>query len=320
MILIGTFGFHFIEEMPPLDAFYMTIITIFTVGYREVKPLSPAGQIFTIFVILGGVGTVLYAFTKIAEIIFGGGLQSFLRRKRMEKRLRNIKDHYIICGHGRTGRTVRERLMEEGVAFVAIDNSDDKLECLKDNPDCLFIKGDATQEEVLLAAGIKHAKGLAALLSTDADNLYLSFTAKLLVPSLFILAKATEEAAEKKLLQIGANRIVSPYKFSALKIAQGLLRPTVVDFIDLIIRRKELSLSMEEFIVSKDSVFKDRSLAESNIRQQANVIVVANKKRGADIVFNPVSSMKIEVGDSLLVLGDTQAMQLFENSFIKGAG
>ncbi len=320
MILIGTFGFHFIEDMAPLDAFYMTIITIFTVGYREVQPLSPAGQIFTIFVILGGVGTVLYAFTKIAEIIFGGGLQSFLRRKRMEKRLRNIKDHYIICGHGRTGRTVHERLLEEGVAFVAIDNSEDKLECLKDNPDCLFIKGDATQEEVLLAAGIKRAKGLAALLSTDADNLYLSFTAKLLVPSLFILAKATEEAAEKKLLQIGANRIVSPYRFSALKIAQGLLRPTVVDFIDLIIRRKELSLSMEEFIVNKDSVLKDRSLAESDIRRQANVIVVANKKRGADIVFNPASSMKIEVGDSLLVLGDTHAMQLFENSFIKGAG
>jgi len=316
MILIGTFGFHFIEDMTPLDAFYMTIITIFTVGFREVQPLSPAGQIFTIFVILGGVGTVLFAFTKIAEIVFGGGLQSFLRRKRMEKRLQNIKDHYIICGHGRTGRTVRERLLEEGVAFVAIDNKDERLECLKDNPDCLFIRGDATQEDVLLRAGIKRAKGLAALLSSDADNLYLSFTAKLLVPSLFILAKATEEAAEKKLLQIGANRIVSPYKFSALKIAQGLLRPTVVDFIDLIIRRKELSLSMEEFIVSKDSPLKDRSLAESGIRQQTNVIVVANKKRGADIVFNPASDMKIEVGDSLLVLGNTQAIKVFEDSFI----
>lgn len=234
----------------------------------------------------------------------------------MEKRLRNIKDHYIICGHGRTGRTVRERLMEEGVAFVAIDDNDDKLDCLKDHPDCLYIKGDATQEDVLLAAGIKRAKGLAALLSSDADNLYLSFTAKLLVPSLFILAKATEEAAEKKLLQIGANRIVSPYKFSALKIAQGLLRPTVVDFIDLIIRRQELSLSMEEFIVSKESSLKDRTLAESGIRKEANVIVVANKKRGADIVFNPSSDMKIEVGDSLLVLGDTQAIKIFENSFI----
>lgn len=316
MILIGTFGFHFIEDMVPLDAFYMTIITIFTVGFREVQPLSPAGQMFTIFVILGGVGTVLFAFTRVAEIIFGGGLQSFLRRKRMEKRLRNIKDHYIICGHGRTGRTVRERLMEEGVAFVAIDDNDDKLDCLKDHPDCLYIKGDATQEDVLLAAGIKRAKGLAALLSSDADNLYLSFTAKLLVPSLFILAKATEEAAEKKLLQIGANRIVSPYKFSALKIAQGLLRPTVVDFIDLIIRRQELSLSMEEFIVSKESSLKDRTLAESGIRKEANVIVVANKKRGADIVFNPSSDMKIEVGDSLLVLGDTQAIKIFENSFI----
>jgi len=171
MILIGVLGFHIIEGWSLLDSLYMTVITIFTVGFKEVRELSPSGQIFTIFIILGGVGTAVYAFTKIAEIVFEGGINKFWRRKRMKKKLQNLKDHFIICGHGRTGSTVRERLEDENLPFVVIDNNEENLKELEQTDLSLFIKGDATHEETLIQAGIKNAKALAALLPSDADNL-----------------------------------------------------------------------------------------------------------------------------------------------------
>ncbi len=316
IILIGITGFHIIEGWPLLDCLYMTIITIFTVGFREVRQLSPLGQIFTIFIILGGVGTAIYSFTKIAEIALEGGLKKFLRRKTMKKKLHNLKDHYIICGFGRMGTIVKERLEEEKLPFIIVDNNEEKIEELKQTSDSLFIEGDATHEEILIKAGVKKAKGLAALLPKDTDNLYLVLTAKQVNPSVFVLSKAMDEEAEKKILQIGANRVVSPYKCSGLRIAQGLIRPTLVEFMDLIIRRKELSLYIEEFIVKKDTLINSRSLIESDIRKTSNVIVVAVKKPGEDIVFNPSPDTRIETGDILLVLGDKEAIDKFENTYL----
>lgn len=316
MIFIGMIGFHVIEGWSFLDCLYMTIITISTVGFKEVRVLSPQGQVFTIFIILAGVGTAIFAFTKIAEIAYEGGINKFWRRRRMKKKLENLKDHYIICGHGRMGKIVRERLEEENLPFVVIDNNEEKLEELKQTNRCLFIEGDATHEEIVIKAVIKKAKGLAALLPTDADNLYLVLTVRLINPSLFILSKAMDEEAEKKILQIGANKVVSPYKLSGLKIAQGLIRPTLVDFMDLIIRREELSLYMEELVVKKDSKLVNRNLTECDIRRTANVIVVAVKKPGEDIVFNPSPDIKIETGDILLVLGDIDAVNQFENAYL----
>jgi len=316
MIFIGVIGFHLIEKWPFMDCLYMTVITIFTVGFKEVHALSPAGRIFTIFIILGGVGAVLFVLTKLAEIVYEGGIYKFLRRRRMEKKLGHLKDHYIICGHGRMGKEVRERLEEENVPFVVIDNNEEKLKLIKTTPKGFSIQGDASHEETLSEAGIKKAKGLAALLPTDADNLYLILTVRLLNPSLFIIAKALDEEAERKLLQIGANRVVSPFKLSGLKIAQGLIRPTLVDFMDLIIRRKEIALYIEEFAVTKDSCLIDRTLKECDIRKTANVIVVAVKKPGEDIVFNPSPDIKLERGDILLVLGDEKEVSQFENTFL----
>ena len=178
------------------------------------------------------------------------------------------------------------------------------------------MEGDATNEEVLVKAGIKRAKALAALLATDADNLYLVMTVKLINPSLFVLSKVMDEEAERKILQIGANKVVSPYKLSGLKMAQALIRPTLVDFLDLIIRRSELSLSMEEMIVKKNSKIVDRTLEECDIRRKANVIVVAIKKPGEEIVFNPSPSVDIVSGDTLLVLGDNAHIDLFEKTYI----
>ena len=234
----------------------------------------------------------------------------------MEKKLSHLKDHYIICGHGRMGRTVRERLEEEKVPFVVIDNSENKLALMKTTHKGFPLQGDASQEEVLIKAGIKKAKGMAALLPTNADNLYLVLTARLLNPPVFILAKTLDDEAERKLLQIGANRVVSPFKLTGLKIAQGLIRPTLVDFMDLIIRRKELSLYMEEFAVTKESRLTDRTLKQCDIRKTANVIVVAVKKPGEDIVFNPSPDIKLETGDTLLVLGDEKEVTQFENIYI----
>lgn len=222
----------------------MTVITIFTVGFKEVRELSPLGRIFTIFIILGGVGTAIFAFTKLGEVIYEGGINKFWRRKKMEKNLANLKNHYIICGHGRMGQIVRERLQEEKLPFVVIDSNEQKIEEIMQTNRCLYIKGDATQEEVLIKAGIKKAKGLAALLPTDADNLYLVLTVKLLNPSLFVLSKAMDEEAEKKILQIGASKVVSPYKLSGLKIAQGLIDPF---FYKILVIHHFLAISQTHF-------------------------------------------------------------------------
>lgn len=317
MIMIGVTGFHLIEGWPFLDCLYMTIITISTVGFKEVRDLSPQGQIFTIFIVLGGVGTVIFAFTKIAEVVFEGGVNEFWRRRKMEKKLQNLKNHYIICGYGRMGKIVSERLAEENSPFVVIENNENKIKEIQKNNTYLFIRGDATQEEVLVRAGIKNARALAALLPSDADNLYLVLTVKLISPSLFVLSKAMDEEAERKILQIGANKVVSPYKLSGLKIAQGLIRPTLVDFVDLIIRRKELSLYMEELVVKKESGIVERTLIECDLRRKANVIVVAVKRPGEEIDFNPSPNYTFETGDTLLVLGNEEAIKKFEKLYME---
>jgi voltage-gated potassium channel len=317
IIIVGTVGYVFIEDMTVLDSLYMTTITIFTVGFREVQPLSQMGQFFTILIICGGVGTAIFAFTKIGEIVYEGGINKFWRRRRMENRLKKIKDHYIICGCGRMGHIVCERLEEENIPYVVIDSDEEVIQTLKETCDCIALVGDASNEEVLLEAGVKRAKAIAALLPSDADNLYLVLTVRLLHPSIFILSKVLEEEAEKKILQIGANKVVSPYKLSGLKLAQGLIRPTLVDFFDLIIRRQELSLSMEEFVVKKSSKIANQNLIESDVRKQANVIVVASKRPGEDIVFNPAPKTEIRIGDTLLVLGDENGISEFENLYIR---
>jgi len=317
IIIIGTSGYVLIEDMTVLDSLYMTTITIFTVGFREVKPLSQLGQFFTILIICGGVGTAIFAFTQVGEIIYAGGINKFLRRRRMENRLKKIKDHYIICGCGRMGHIVCERLEEENIPYVIIDSNEETIHKLTETCDCIAIIGDASNEEVLLEAGVKKAKAVAALLPSDADNLYLVLTVRLLHPSIFVLSKVLEDEAEKKLLQIGANKVVSPYKLSGLKLAQGLIRPTLVEFLDLIIRRQELSLSMEEFVVKNNSKIVNQNLIESDVRKKANVIVVASKKPGKDIVFNPSPDTHIETGDTLLVLGDEKGITEFENLYIR---
>ncbi|MFC2164623.1 potassium channel family protein [Acidobacteriota bacterium] len=317
IILVGTFGYYFIEHMTLLDALYMTMITIFTVGFHEVEgPLSQPGQVFTIFIIIGGVGTALFAFTKFVEVVFEGGLQKFMRRKKMENKLKNITDHYIVCGWGRMGKIVCERLDDEKISFVIIDSNEDRITQIKETTNYLVLQGDANNEEVLLQAGIKGAKGLAALLPSDADNLYLVLTVRLLNPSVFILSKALEDEGEKKILQIGANKVVTPYKLGGLKILHGLIRPTLVEFMDLIIRRKEISLSVEEFIVKKGAKMIGKTLKGCDVRKKANVIVVAIKKPGEDIAFNPSPDMKIGTGDTLLVLGDNNEIAKFETNLL----
>jgi voltage-gated potassium channel len=316
LIAVGMIGYMVLEGWDALDGLYMTVITIFTVGFHEVRALSTAGRIFTLVLIIGGVGTALYVFTQVAEIVFEGGVNAYWRKRHMDKNIRNLKGHYIVCGYGRMGKLVSERLAEEKAPFVVIESDEDKVEDAREEGSVLIIEGDATKEEVLLVAGIKEAKALAALLPTDADNLYVVMTARQLNPSAFLLSKVVEEEAERKILQVGANRTVSPYTLSGLKIAQSLMRPTLVDFMDLIIRRTELSLYTEEFIVGATSPLVGRTLADCDIRRTTNVIVVATKKPQADIQFNPTPTLRIETGDTLLVMGIKEDVLAFERMYI----
>jgi len=242
VIAFGTAGYQLIEGWNFLDALYMTIITLTTVGYREVHELSSRGMIFTIVLLMVGVGTFLYALSAGAKIILEGELQELFGRKRLEKKIKELKGHYIVCGYGRMGKIICRELKAKNVPFVAIERNGDFLNNRLD--DFLGISGDATNDDILREAGIERAKGLISVLPNDALNLYVVLSARELNPDLHIVARAGEEGSENKLLRAGADKVVSPYHIGGLRIAHTILRPAVVDFIEFATKTGNLELQM----------------------------------------------------------------------------
>jgi voltage-gated potassium channel len=230
IVSFGTIGYVVIEGWNFLDAFYMTVITLTTVGFGEVHQLSNAGRVFTIVLIIGGVGTVFYALSIGAKLTLEGELQEIFGRQRLEKKIRELGDHYIVCGYGRMGRIICRELKHDNVPFVVIEKKPDVL--LEEQKEILLFEGDATNDDVLKEVGIEKAKGLISVLPTDAENLYVVLSARGLNPNLQIVARAGEEGSEQKLLRAGADRVVSPYHIGGLRIAHTVLKPAVVDFIE----------------------------------------------------------------------------------------
>jgi voltage-gated potassium channel len=314
IVAVGTIGYMTIEDTSLVDGLYMTVITITTVGYGEVFTLSPAGRYFTIFLIMVGVGLVLYLFGKVTEAMVEGGLQSYMGRKTMDKKVAGLKDHFIVCGYGRIGKVICQILHENKRPFVIIENDPEELKVIR-NLHYVFLDGDASSDETLHKANIEHAKGLIAVVSSDADNVYTILSAKGINPKLFVLARSSgSEGSETKMIRAGADKVISPYYIGACRMAQLLVRPTVIDFIDLAVNAGELGLRIEELYVSEKAKFINMSLLESNIRKDFDLIVVAIKREHGEMLFNPNPNTLILPGDILVVLGEHDNIDKFAKS------
>lgn len=312
LILIGgCIGYMVIEDWDGLDALYMTITTLTTVGFQEVHPLSQTGRIFTLFLILFGVGFFLYFLGSITGMVVQGTLKDVYGRRKLDKQISGISGHYIVCGFGRIGRTVSELLREKPVEVVVIEKDPEYIPLFQEK-NLLYVLGEATSEEHLLKAGIERAKGLVAAASSDADNVYITLTARGLKPDLFILARAANESSVNNLNRAGADKVISPYDIGARRMANTILRPTVIDFIELAVHNRNLDLQMEELLIGERSKIKDATLMESAIRKDFNLIIVAIKKKSGEMIFNPSFEAKIQEGDTLVALGDRKNLNLLE--------
>ncbi len=310
VISFGTIGYSIIERWNPFDSLYMTIITLTTVGYGEVHPLSKAGKFFTIILILSGVGAMLYALGSGAKTLIEGELREILGRKKVSKIIEGIRNHYIICGYGRMGKIISKEMSSHGAHFVVIEKSAEVLAIV--DKDILAIQGDSTQDAILKGAGIEKARGLISVLSSDADNLYVVLSARGLNPKLRIAARASEEGVEQKLIRAGADNVISPYHIGALRIAHTMLKPAVVDFIEFATKKGNIELQMEEIKIKEDSHIMGLSLDECGMRKELGIIIVAIKRASGEMEFNPTSASIIKQGDTLIAMGDVNQLKKFE--------
>ncbi len=302
VLLVGTAGYVVIEGWQILDAIYMTVITITTVGYGEVRTVSPTGRVFTLALICMGMGIIAYTLGMVAQVMVEFQVRSILGRRKLGLKIKSIKNHYILCGYGRIGRIISQELKASRIPLLVIDSNPDSKQGLEQQ-DIPYIIDDATSEDVLIEAGIERAKGLISVVLSDADNLFITMTARGLNPGLFILARAEEEQSHKKLLRAGANRVVLPYLIGGQKMAHTITKPAVTDFLELTIHDKNIELEMGEVLVKDRSRLKGVTLADSGIRQEMNVIIVAIRKENGEMAFNPSSETRIETGDTLIALG-----------------
>ena len=315
VLLAGTFAFHFILGWDWLDSFYMVVTTLTTIGYQEVHPLSPTGRVINLFIIFFGVALVFLAIGALTQALLEFELHSFFGRRRMERDISRLSDHYILCGAGRVGRSVARELASRPVPFVVIDANQAKA--ARYNEEWLVIVGDATQEQTLRNAHIEKARGLVAATTTDATNLYIVLTARSLNPKLKIIARASEEDAEKHLLTAGADSVVSPYLFAGHRIAQSFLRPHVVSFLDTATTHLGMDLEIGEIFVGGDSSFAGKTIETSRIRQDRGVIILAIK-REKGMRFNPSPEDRIEPGDFLIAMGEPSQLRQLEHTATSG--
>ena len=289
----------------------MTVITITTVGYGEIHQLSKQGRIFTVFLIMSGFGGMGYVLGSIVQTFIAGQIRMAIGRRKLEKKVKRLKNHYILCGYGRIGSFIAREFAVENIPFVVVEKAPDRIKLIEEDG-FPYVEGDATDDEILISAGVERAKCLVATTGSDADNLYITLSTRSLNPAIYILSRAGEEGAERKLLSAGANRVVSPYLIGAARMLNAVLRPNIVEFIDLVVERKHLELQLEEITVEDNARFKGKPLRESGIRRELELIVVAIKKSSGDMIFNPSSETLIEKGDVLIVLGEKKHLGMLE--------
>jgi voltage-gated potassium channel len=290
-----------LEHWNILDAAYMTVITLTTTGFNEVHSLSDAGRIFTLLLIVVGVGSIAYTGSQGIQYLLDNRL--IAAGKTMARNIDHLNGHFIVCGFGKMGKYVCEDLSEKEARFVVVDHDPGKVAAMRDLG-YLVVEGDATNDETLERAGITRARGIVTVLNSDADNVFATLSAKALNPAVFVVARAVEEETESKLLKAGANRVVKPYETAGTKMAELLLRPGVIEFIDIVARDKKVDLNLEEIHIAPGSGLAGRTLAESPVRQELNIMIVAINKADGTFIYNPRSSAHLDPGDRVIALGE----------------
>jgi len=311
LLAAGVGGYMAIEGASFMDALFMTVTTLSTVGYREVVPLGRTGQIFTMALLMSGLGVVFYSASLLAGDVIEGRLRQVLGKRRLQRQIGQLSGHYIVCGFGRMGKVVCDELAAKPVPFVVVENAPGSLNDLAESQH-LFVAGDATEDETLLAAGIERARGLVTALSKDSDNVYVVLTARGLNPALLIVARAEDSRSEAKLVHAGATRVVSPYVIGGSRMAGALLRPAVLDVLDLATHHRSLELRVEELAVGPKAFAAGTTVAASGLRDRPGLIVIAIKKNSGELHFNPDAAIRIENGDRLVVMGPTTSLRELE--------
>ena len=307
VFLSGISGYMLIEGWDFLDSIYMTVITIASVGYMEVNPLSPQGRIFTIFLIIFGMGVLLFGISTFTAFLVEGELSEMLRRRKMDKRISELKGHYIVCGIGGIGRHILNELHKTGRPFVAIDKNEEVCRTLREK-EILLVCGDATSSAVLKAANAEYAKGVFCALHSDAENLLLILTAKGINPDLRIVAKAEEDESENKMRKAGADGIVLPEFIGGLRMASEMIRPEAVSFLDKMLKSSEEVFRVEDINITSDSQLIGKTLKNSGLLDKKGIAVAAVRK-GDRYMFNPPENEILETGDAIILIGETKSVR-----------
>jgi voltage-gated potassium channel len=312
----GTIGFMLIEHYPMFDAFYMTLTTVTTVGYAEIRGLSHAGRVFNSFLILIGVTTIFLAVGAMTQTAIELELNQFFGKRRVRSMIDKLEGHIILCGFGRVGRGAAEELRKAGASFVVVDKNEERVERAM-KAGMLAVLADASRDETLRDVGIARAKGLIATLASDADNLFVILSAKTLNPDLQLSARIAEESSEVKMRRAGADYVFAPYNSTGHRMAQALLKPHVLQFLDFT-TQKGVDMEIEQLRVTDGCSFAGRTLAQVDIRRQSGVVILAIRKIDGEMLFNPAPEVKMTAGDHLIAMGDARNLQKLEQLLLMG--
>ncbi len=319
MVAIGALGYMLIEKMTFIEAVFMTIITISTVGFKEVKPLSEPGMVFTIALIISSLGTLAYVGSTLARFVFDGELLNYIKTYRVDKKIMKLKGHVIIVGYGRNGEQAALELQAHGVDFVIVDRRDNVISRVRENPELLYIKGDATHEEILAQARVYDAKALIATTPNDADNVFVVLTARSMNPNLAIVSRASEIESHMKLKRAGATKVIMPERIGGQRMAKLVTQPDVVEFLEHILMQKSKDVSIEEVNCrNMDQSFVGKSIAELKLRDISGANIIGIKISGARYVFNPEPKTVITRNDQLFVIGSPEQIKTLKEELMEG--
>jgi len=300
-----------IEDWSVLDAIYMTVITLSTIGYGEVHQVSQTGRIFTLILIVMGVGFVLYVIGNVVQFLVEGRIRLVLGRHKLDKQIGQLNNHFVVCGYGRMGRALCRYLTQKHLKFVVLEKNEDRIPVMNTDH-ILYIAGDATIEDNLLKAGLKRASNLITALGTDADNVFLVLLAKGLNPNIYVVARASQNASKKPLDTAGANVVVSPFDVGARRMAHAVLRPNVIRFLEFAFADEDTDIHIEEIAVADSSKFVGVSLQESGIRQDYNLMIISIVKVDGEMLFNPSADTTIKSGEKVIAVGSIDNLSKLE--------